>query len=165
VPVLNFRHTVFSLPPVNDGERWSQDTDRGCELQQLHRAYAVHCRWRLGREVISALRSGLTIASLGVAMALFAAPTATAQQGGESAPSMTASSLAPADAKFMKEAADGGMAEVELGQLASENQFGQRMAEDHGKANDELKKLAMQKHALSPGFVLIFTDLSTAWCP
>jgi putative membrane protein len=71
-----------------------------------------------------------------------------------SAPS---SSAAASDAKFLKEAADGGMAEVELGQLASDKtssadvkQFGQRMVEDHGKANDELKQLAMQKHVDLP---------------
>ena len=47
--------------------------------------------------------------------------------------------------------------EVELGRLASEKasssevkQFGQRMVEDHGKANDELKQLATQKHVDLP---------------
>ena len=56
-----------------------------------------------------------------------------------------------ADATFMKEAAEGGMAEVALGQLAVEKAsssdvktFGQRMVDDHSKANDELKQLASQ---------------------
>jgi putative membrane protein len=105
---------------------------------------------------MSYLRTGLTSLSLGVAMALFLFPTAIAQQE-TSSPSTAASSIAQADAKFMKEAADGGMAEVELGQLASEKasssdvkQFGQRMVEDHGKANDELKQLAAQKHVDLP---------------
>jgi putative membrane protein len=56
------------------------------------------------------------------------------------------------DQKFVKEAADGGMAEVELGQLAVDKasnedvkKFGQRMVEDHGKANDKLKEIASSK--------------------
>jgi len=55
------------------------------------------------------------------------------------------------------EAARGGLAEVELGQLASEKassdqvkQFGQKMVTDHGKANDELKSLAQSKNITLP---------------
>ena len=61
----------------------------------------------------------------------------------------------PAD--FVKEAAQGGMAEVELGQLASKNaqdpevkKFGQMMVSDHGKANAELKTLAGKKNWTMP---------------
>jgi putative membrane protein len=61
--------------------------------------------------------------------------------------------LTAADTKFVREAADGGMAEVELGQLAASKassddvkKFGQRMVDDHGKANDQLKQLASQKN-------------------
>jgi len=57
-----------------------------------------------------------------------------------------------ADTRFMKSAAEGGMAEVKLGQLAQEkasNQsvkdFGKRMVNDHTKANDQLKDLALKK--------------------
>jgi putative membrane protein len=53
---------------------------------------------------------------------------------------------------FVKHAAQGGMAEVELGKLATERaenadvkQFAQRMVDDHSKANDELKQLAGKK--------------------
>jgi putative membrane protein len=62
-----------------------------------------------------------------------------------------------ADTKFIKEAAEGGMAEVALGQLAVEKassadvkKFGQRMVDDHSKANDELKQLAAQKNVTLP---------------
>lgn len=62
-----------------------------------------------------------------------------------------------ADTKFMKEAAQGGMAEVVLGQLALEKasnadvkKFGQRMVDDHSKANDKLKQLASQKNIALP---------------
>jgi len=54
-------------------------------------------------------------------------------------------------------AAQGGMAEVQLGQLAAKSgsadavkQFGQRMVDDHGKANDELKQLASSKGITLP---------------
>src|ERR1700704_562408 len=56
------------------------------------------------------------------------------------------------DKRFVKEAATGGLAEVELGKLAAEKgsneqvkAFGQRMATDHGAANDDLKSLASTK--------------------
>jgi len=62
------------------------------------------------------------------------------------------SQLNMADRKFVKDAAHGGMAEVELGQLAAEKassddvkKFGQRMVDDHSKANDDLKQLATKK--------------------
>jgi putative membrane protein len=61
----------------------------------------------------------------------------------------------PAD--FVKEAAEGGMAEVQLGQLAAKNgqdpevkKFGQMMVTDHGKANAELKTLAGKKNYTMP---------------
>jgi putative membrane protein len=60
--------------------------------------------------------------------------------------------LSRSDASFVKEAAAGGMMEVELGKLAQEKassdkvkQFGKRMEDDHSKANAELKQLASTK--------------------
>ena len=59
--------------------------------------------------------------------------------------------LSTSDASFMTTAARGGMAEVQLGQLAQRNgrseavrRFGQRMVNDHGRANQELLALAQQ---------------------
>jgi putative membrane protein len=53
------------------------------------------------------------------------------------------------DKKFVKNSALGGMTEVELGKLAAQKassdavkQFGQRMVDDHSKANDQLKQFA-----------------------
>ena len=61
------------------------------------------------------------------------------------------------DERFVKEAATGGMAEVELGKLATDKassgdvkKFGQRMVDDHGKANEELKTLAQNKNITLP---------------
>ena len=58
---------------------------------------------------------------------------------------------------FMKNAADGGLAEVELGKQAVKNaqdpevkKFGQMMIDDHTKANNELKALAAKKNVTLP---------------
>lgn len=57
-----------------------------------------------------------------------------------------------ADVHFMMKAAQGGMAEVKLGQLATEKGsnpdvkvFGQKMIDDHTKANDQLKSIAQEQ--------------------
>ncbi len=62
-----------------------------------------------------------------------------------------------ADRHFMDKAAQGGMAEVELGQLAEQNgqsqevkDFGKRMVTDHSKANDELKQVAEKEDVTLP---------------
>lgn len=75
----------------------------------------------------------------------------------EGAHGTQASGLSAADQAFVKEAAIGGMAEVDLGKLAASKasnpdvkQFGQRMVDDHGKANDELKGWASQKSVNLP---------------
>ena len=64
---------------------------------------------------------------------------------------------ATADVNFMNKAAQGGMAEVELGKLAQQkaaNQavkdFGSQMEKDHTKANDELKELAAKENVTLP---------------
>ena len=69
----------------------------------------------------------------------------------------TADHAATADHAFVTKVAEGGMAEVKLGQLAADKatsddvkKFGQRMVTDHSKANDELKALAQQKNITLP---------------
>jgi putative membrane protein len=61
------------------------------------------------------------------------------------------------DYRFLKEAARGGMSESELGELAKQKgaseavrNFGERMAKDHKKANEELKDIASKKGAAIP---------------
>src|SRR5688572_20100802 len=61
------------------------------------------------------------------------------------------------DRNFLMDAAMGGMMEVELGRLAVQNgasdavkQFGQRMVDDHSKANTELMSLATSKGVTLP---------------
>jgi putative membrane protein len=72
----------------------------------------------------------------------------------------TSKSTPMKDQAFAKTAAAGGMAEVQLGQLAAKNgesekvkAFGQKMADDHSKANDELKNVAAQKNLALPSSV------------
>ncbi len=62
-----------------------------------------------------------------------------------------------ADATFAMKAAQGGMAEVKLGQLAVQKagnpevkSFGQKMIDDHSKANDELKSAAAKDNMTLP---------------
>ena len=62
-----------------------------------------------------------------------------------------------ADARFAMKAAQGGMAEVQLGQLAAQKAgspdvkaFGQQMVDDHSKANDQLKAVAAQENMTLP---------------
>lgn len=82
---------------------------------------------------------------------------ATRSETNSSANNSSTASLSGDDRSFMTEAATGGMAEVELGRLAAEKgqsadvkKFGQRMVDDHSKANDELKQLATKKGVTLP---------------
>ena len=68
-----------------------------------------------------------------------------------------ASTIKSGDRKFMEKAAQGGMAEVKLGQLATQKaqsddvkKFGQKMVDDHSKANDQLKQVASAKGVTLP---------------
>jgi len=61
------------------------------------------------------------------------------------------------DTSFAKKAAQGGMAEVAMGNLAESHAqsadvkaFGQKMVQDHGAANDKLKTVAEQDHIQLP---------------
>jgi putative membrane protein len=95
------------------------------------------------------------------------APPAQSVQATES-PSPTASptvsptpsgqnNLSSSDRQFITEAAQGGLAEVQLGQLASQRgtsnavkEYGQRMVQDHTQVNEQLKQLATQKGVTLP---------------
>ncbi|HEY4043120.1 MAG TPA: DUF4142 domain-containing protein [Rhodopila sp.] len=68
-----------------------------------------------------------------------------------------AQTISPADKDFAMKAAAGGMAEVEMGRLATENggspqvrAFGQRMVTDHSEANKELEAIAHRQDLAIP---------------
>lgn len=71
--------------------------------------------------------------------------------------SATPSKAVITDTQFAKKAAEGGMAEVKMGQLAQQKgtadsvkKFGARMVEDHTKAGTELKGVAAQEKITLP---------------
>ena len=83
-----------------------------------------------------------------VAIALAAAPAFVKGQKAQK----NAGAKQMTDQTFVTKAAAGGMAEVELGKLAQQHaasdqvkQFGSKMAADHQKANEQLKKIAAAK--------------------
>lgn len=72
-------------------------------------------------------------------------------------PSAAKSGSKKMDDVFAKKAAEGGLAEVELGKLAADKAsnddvkaFGKRMVEDHTKANDQLKDIASKENVTLP---------------
>jgi putative membrane protein len=107
------------------------------------------------------IRSAVLTATVAGLMSLGAVAQSsdkTSSQGSQSASSSAGSSqLSAADQNFVKKAAQGGMAEVELGKLATQKassddvkKFGQRMVDDHSKANDQLKQIAGNKGVSLP---------------
>jgi len=100
--------------------------------------------------------TGNDLTKLAMALSL-AVPLAASAQNPSTTGAADTTKPSHSDAKFMKEAAVGGMEEVELGRLAAQNaasdkvkQFGQRMVDDHSKANDELKSLAQAEGVTLP---------------
>ncbi|WP_114789487.1 DUF4142 domain-containing protein [Niabella yanshanensis] len=78
-------------------------------------------------------------------------PTDTAMQGA------TPTTLSEQETKFAIDAANGGMAEIQLGELAKSNskapevkELGRMMIEDHSKANEALKIIAADKNIQLP---------------
>ncbi|BAY18232.1 outer membrane protein [Anabaenopsis circularis NIES-21] len=72
-------------------------------------------------------------------------------------PTAAPNNLSSSDRQFINEAAQGGLAEVQLGQLASQRaannavkQFGLRMVKDHTQVNTQLKQLAARKGVKLP---------------
>lgn len=94
-------------------------------------------------------------AGQGAPTATPAKPAGAGQKPGAAAPA--AGALAAADRTFAMHAAQGGLMEVELGKVAASNassadvkQFGQRMVDDHGKANTELSSWASKNSVTLP---------------
>ncbi len=72
----------------------------------------------------------------------------------------SSSTLDRSEQKFLEKAANGGLMEVQLGELAQQKaqneqvkEFGKRMVDDHTKANDALKQVASEKGVALPAAV------------
>ncbi len=72
----------------------------------------------------------------------------------------SANRLSNPDSTFATKAAQGGMAEVQMGQLAVQKAtdpdvkaFGQHMVDDHSKANDQFKQIVSKKGVTLPASV------------
>jgi putative membrane protein len=84
-------------------------------------------------------------------------PSTEAPRTGRGGERMSKNEAATPDHAFAMAAANGGLAEVELGKLAADHasnadvkKFGQKMVDDHGKANDELSGILKQKGITVP---------------
>jgi len=104
--------------------------------------------YNVKRAMLGGFAAGLMVCAMSLG--------ATAQSSGSSS-SSSGSKLSAADKTFVDKAAQGGQAEVELGQLAADKgqsqqvkEFGQKMVQDHTKANDQLKQVASQEGITLP---------------
>lgn len=86
-----------------------------------------------------------------------------------SARGFSASSLGSDDTDFVKKAAKGGLAEVQMGRLAVQKgaspevkAFGNQMIRDHSKANEQLSSLAASKGVKLPDSKSFSEDVSMA---
>jgi putative membrane protein len=117
----------------------------------------------LAAAVTAALAAGSVQAQGGPSSPMPSSPAGAAAQGTGSAPGTRAadagakSTLTAADRQFVMEAAMGGMAEVQAGQLAAQKAqnpqvraFAQKMVDDHTKANGELMRLASARSITPP---------------
>jgi len=105
----------------------------------------------LNRTIIAAALLSLAAAAPLAVQAAGAADTAPGKPTGAGVADAK-SALSSADKKFIEKAAQGGVAEVQMGKLAAQKaqsaevkQFGEHMAKDHTAANDKLMKIASQK--------------------
>jgi putative membrane protein len=108
------------------------------------------------------MRSAVKLGTIFIARLLFG-PQIVAQDPAnppnpsqDSAPAKPAAKT-PSDRQFAREAAAGGLAEVKLGQLAVDKgnsdvvkTFGQKMVDDHSKANSELQAVAGKSNITLP---------------
>lgn len=92
----------------------------------------------------------------GAALVLLSGGAAIAQKSDDATKS-NGQKITTTDQKFVKDAASGGMAEVQFGQLAAQKasnaqvkQFGQRMIDDHTKADNQLKSIASKDNITLP---------------
>lgn len=106
-------------------------------------------------------RMGCALGALSLSLLLaptsFAGQNSSDQKSDQKMDSGSQKMAKSADTAFAMKAAQSGVAEVQLGKLASEKAgnsevkaFGQRMVDDHSKANDQLKSIAEKQNMTLP---------------
>jgi putative membrane protein len=119
-------------------------------IRSPHRACAAALLlWSASALMAQGAAGGNTAAATG--------STGTAPATSSTGAPASASALSRADRDFILQAADDGMAEVELGKLAQQKgdsdavkTFGSQMFDDHSKANEELRRIAQSKGITLP---------------
>jgi putative membrane protein len=109
-------------------------------------------------KLVTRVAIGFVLAGLLLSVVLTKRSSAGSDDPGDQKSAKTsASSLKSDDQQFIRKAAQGSLAEVELGKLALQKslsndvkKFGQQMVDDHGKAIDHLKQLAAKKGVRVP---------------
>lgn len=98
------------------------------------------------------LLNSLFVIVFAATMTMVAAAQEGTNESGSEMSQKKSAGMGDTDSTFLKKAAQGGLAEVELGQLATQKasseevkKFGQRMVDDHTKANEQLKQVAAEK--------------------
>lgn len=98
------------------------------------------------------LLNSLFVIVFAATMTMVAAAQEGTNESGSEVSKKQSAGMGDTDSTFLKKAAQGGLAEVELGQLATQKasseevkKFGQRMVDDHTKANEQLKQVAAEK--------------------
>jgi putative membrane protein len=111
---------------------------------------------KFGR-AIACVAVALTLSVLGFGQGNRDQKSSSSDKAGAKSAKPSAAKLSSADQKFVDKAAQGGLAEVQLGELAQQKsqdpkvkEFAQRMVTDHGKANDQLKSVASEKGITLP---------------
>jgi len=101
--------------------------------------------------------TSLAMLALAVGGGLAIAGPSPAASSGQTASGQSGSELGKADQSFLRKAAEGGIAEVQLGQLAQQQgsspevkAFGQRMVTDHQAANEKLQTIAQNMNEQLP---------------
>ena len=103
------------------------------------------------------VRASLGAAALTAFVAVFTTTASAQNSSNQHMDEGSQKMMKSADAAFAMKAAQGGVAEVQMGQLAAQKAsnpdvkaFGQQMVDDHTKANDKLKAVAQGENMTLP---------------